>query len=124
MGDYLETQRIAFARFYFIGDEDLLEIIGNSKDVTNVQRHFQKMYAGITSLENSENGDLITGMISKENELVNFVNPIRISATPQIHLWLTAVDNAMRTSLAQSLESCLAKLLKIVTLKSTMEDLQ
>lgn len=40
------------------------------------------MYAGITSLENTENGDLITGMVSKENELVSFVNSIRISATP------------------------------------------
>ena len=40
------------------------------------------MYAGITSLENSDNGDLITGMASKENELVGFVTPIRISATP------------------------------------------
>jgi len=40
------------------------------------------MYAGITSLENSENGDLISGMISKENELVNFISPVRISATP------------------------------------------
>jgi dynein heavy chain 1 len=36
LGDYLETQRSAFARFYFVGDDDLLDIIGNSKDVTNV----------------------------------------------------------------------------------------
>jgi dynein heavy chain 1 len=36
LGEYLETQRSAFARFYFVGDEDLLEIIGNSKDVKNV----------------------------------------------------------------------------------------
>lgn len=27
LGDYLEKQRSQFARFYFIGDEDLLEII-------------------------------------------------------------------------------------------------
>lgn len=31
LSDYLETQRQAFSRFYFVGDEDLLEIIGNSK---------------------------------------------------------------------------------------------
>jgi len=36
LGDYLEKQRQAFARFYFVGDEDLLEIIGNSKDIGNV----------------------------------------------------------------------------------------
>lgn len=51
LGDYLEKQRQSFARFYFVGDEDLLEIIGNSKDVGNIQRHLSKMYAGIISLE-------------------------------------------------------------------------
>jgi dynein heavy chain 1 len=34
--DYLESQRQAFPRFYFVGDDDLLEIIGNSKEI--VQR--------------------------------------------------------------------------------------
>lgn len=40
LGDYLEKQRQNFARFYFVGDEDLLEIIGNSKEIKNIQRHF------------------------------------------------------------------------------------
>jgi dynein heavy chain 1 len=50
-------QRSAFARFYFVGDEDLLEIIGNSKDVKNVQRHFAKMYAGIQTLSSATAAD-------------------------------------------------------------------
>jgi hypothetical protein len=33
LGEYLERERSSFPRFYFVGDEDLLEIIGNSKDV-------------------------------------------------------------------------------------------
>ncbi len=48
LGEYLENQRSSFARFYFVGDEDLLEIIGNSKEIRMVQRHFPKMFAGIT----------------------------------------------------------------------------
>jgi dynein heavy chain 1 len=36
LADYLEKQRQSFARFYFVGDEDLLEIIGNSKSVATV----------------------------------------------------------------------------------------
>lgn len=36
LGEYLERERSAFPRFYFVGDEDLLEIIGNSKDVRPV----------------------------------------------------------------------------------------
>lgn len=34
LGEYLERERSSFPRFYFVGDEDLLEIIGNSKDVS------------------------------------------------------------------------------------------
>jgi hypothetical protein len=43
LGEYLEKQRLAFPRFYFVGDEDLLEIIGNAKDPIKVIRHLPKM---------------------------------------------------------------------------------
>ncbi|CAE7031283.1 Dync1h1 [Symbiodinium sp. CCMP2456] len=43
LGDYLEKQRSQFARFYFVGDEDLLEMIGNSKDVAAVSRHLARL---------------------------------------------------------------------------------
>ena len=93
LGDYLETQRSQFARFYFVGDEDLLEIIGNSKDVTNVQRHFNKMFAGITSLTSEENGDLVTGMNSREGEVVAYDKGVKISEDSSIHVWLTKVED-------------------------------
>jgi len=72
LGDYLELQRQAFARFYFVGDPDLLEIIGNSKDVRNVMKHFPKMYAGICALTAEDEWDTVTGMVSKEGEVVRF----------------------------------------------------
>ena len=68
LGDYLEKQRQSFARFYFVGDDDLLEIIGNSKEIKAVQRHFPKMFAGITTVVSSEDGEKIQGMISREGE--------------------------------------------------------
>jgi hypothetical protein len=46
LGEYLERERNSFPRFYFVGDEDLLEILGNSKDLVRVQKHFKKMFAG------------------------------------------------------------------------------
>jgi dynein heavy chain 1 len=48
--DYLDRQREAFPRFYFVGDEDLLEIIGNSKNVDRLQKHFKKMFAGVATI--------------------------------------------------------------------------
>jgi len=47
LGEYLERERNSFPRFYFVGDEDLLEILGNSKDLVRVQKHFKKMFSGL-----------------------------------------------------------------------------
>lgn len=66
--DYLEKQRQSFPRFYFIGDEDLLEIIGNSKEVFGVQPYFSKMFAGINFMTNEDQGKTLLGMRSKEGE--------------------------------------------------------
>jgi len=59
LGEYLERERAGFPRFYFVGDEDLLELIGNSRDVVRVQKHFRKMFAGLHSLRLSEDATAI-----------------------------------------------------------------
>lgn len=45
LGEYLEKQRSDFSRFYFLGDDDLLEIIGNSGEPGKVLGHAAKMFA-------------------------------------------------------------------------------
>ena len=63
------------ARFYFVGDEDLLEIIGNSKSVPKLQKHFKKMFAGVASVILSEDGNEVLGICSREGEQVSWHNP-------------------------------------------------
>jgi dynein heavy chain 1, cytosolic len=114
LGEYLEKQRSNFARFYFVGDEDLLEIIGNSKEIKMVQRHFPKMFAGITQLSFENEGDHLTGMYSREGEYVEFASPatnkVVISDDPTIYVWLTKVEQLMQMSLAHHLESAVTQL--------------
>ena len=57
-------------RFYFVGDEDLLEIIGNSKNIPRLQKHFKKMFAGIAAILLNEENTEIRGVASKEGEEV------------------------------------------------------
>lgn len=45
------------------------------------------MFAGITSIE-SENGDILKGMYSREGEHVQFVENVKISEDPTIYIWL------------------------------------
>jgi len=101
--NFLEKQRQNFARFYFIGDEDLLEIIGNSKDVNKITRHFNKMFAGMNSLI-SEDGDELTGMVSREFEEVKFEKSVKISDDPVVYQWLRKVQEQMQLTLAIKLE--------------------
>ena len=61
LGEYLERERASFPRFYFVGDEDLLEIIGNSKNIARLQKHFKKMFAGIASVLVDESATVING---------------------------------------------------------------
>lgn len=102
LGEYLEQERVTFPRFYFVGDEDLLEIIGNSNDFVRVTKHFKKMFAGIAGLT-IEDDSLIVGFSSKEGEEVQFNKTISIVKTPKINDWLTLLVNNMRSTLAELL---------------------
>eukprot|EP00899_Mesostigma_viride_P003254 jgi/Mesvir1/1292/Mv03759-RA.1 len=50
LSEYLERQRGQFPRFYFVGDEDVLEMLGSSRNPVLLQKHVKKMFAGISVL--------------------------------------------------------------------------
>ncbi|UYV74436.1 DYNC1H1 [Cordylochernes scorpioides] len=108
LGEYLERERSSFPRFYFVGDEDLLEIIGNSKNIPRLQKHFKKMFAGVAGILLNEENTVVKGVASKEGEEVIFVNPVSITQHPKINEWLTLVEREMRVTLARLLASAVA----------------
>ncbi|XP_073434094.1 cytoplasmic dynein 1 heavy chain 1 isoform X2 [Dendrobates tinctorius] len=103
LGEYLERERSSFPRFYFVGDEDLLEIIGNSKNVAKLQKHFKKMFAGVSSIILNEDSSVVLGISSREGEEVIFKTPVSIIEHPKINEWLTLVEKEMRVTLAKLL---------------------
>ena len=103
LGEYLERERASFPRFYFVGDEDLLEIIGNSKNIARLQKHFKKMFAGIASVLVDESGTVINGIASPEGEEVAFDTPVSTIENPRINEWLTEMEKQMRLTLAKNL---------------------
>lgn len=48
---YLETKRQVFPRFYFISNDDMLEILGNAKKPEAVQVHMKKMFDNVVKVK-------------------------------------------------------------------------
>ncbi|KAJ5127831.1 hypothetical protein N7448_008610 [Penicillium atrosanguineum] len=102
LGEYLERERVSFPRFYFVGDEDLLEIIGNSNDIFRVAKHFKKMFAGLNGLLMDDENNIV-GLTSKEGEEVRLKKEVNLLKTPRINDWLTALETNMKLTLAELL---------------------
>ncbi|KAL5535276.1 DYN1_2 [Sanghuangporus sanghuang] len=100
LGEYLERERASFPRFYFVGDEDLLEIIGNSKTIVRIMKHLKKMFAGIATMMLDEEETEISGIASREGEEIQFRSPIILKDYPKINDWLAKLESEMRNNLA------------------------
>ncbi|KAL3154308.1 hypothetical protein ABBQ32_013793 [Trebouxia sp. C0010 RCD-2024] len=90
--DYLETKRMAFPRFYFLSNDELLEILA--------QPHLGKCFDGIRRLEfggDDPKSPDILAMVSAEGEKVPLGKSLK--ARGNIETWLSQVEQSMAVCL-------------------------
>ena len=80
--DLLETKRNKFPRFYFLSNDDLFEVLGQSKDPWAINKHVNKFFPGIrtlefqkTHVEKREKKYSVFAMESPDGEKVHFNTP-------------------------------------------------
>ena len=116
LSDFLEQKRKAFPRFYFIGDDDLLEILGQAKNPAVIQSHLKKLFAGIFSVKFSEGDASIIAMCSLEGEVVPLAEPVPVSDT--VEVWLALLNTQMRATLVQLVDNTIGSRLNIAATPS------
>ncbi|XP_042561677.1 dynein axonemal heavy chain 1-like [Clupea harengus] len=104
LSEYLETKRGSFPRFYFLSDDELLEILSQTKDPTAVQPHLRKCFENIARLQ-FQSDLLITHMYSGEGEEVKLLIPVQPSGN--VEDWLKDVERSMKASLREDINRSL-----------------
>ncbi|ETM98439.1 hypothetical protein PPTG_19561 [Phytophthora nicotianae INRA-310] len=112
LNDYLEMKRLHFPRFFFLSNDELLEILSQTKEPRAVQPHLGKCFEGVFNVTFQDGPPLlITEMRSAEGEVV----PLRLPVSPEssknkgnVEMWLLEVEQSQWDSIRDHTERSLA----------------
>jgi dynein heavy chain len=101
---YMEQKRDAFPRFYFLSDDEVLEILAKSDQMDIIQQYLKQMFDGIVKVT-IENESDITQMRSKEGEHVPLSQKVKVSK--EVDVYLDKLQEMMVSSLQKQMKNAL-----------------
>ncbi|MBN3302923.1 DYH6 protein, partial [Amia calva] len=103
--DYLEMKRMVFPRFYFLSNEDLLDILSQSKDANSIQLHLAKCFDNIRSLDIQEQAKVhpvVASLRSAEFETIHLLKTVQVRGP--VEQWLGNMETAMFNTMKRHLK--------------------
>jgi dynein heavy chain len=94
--ELLEKKREVFQRFYFLSNDELLEILSQAKNLKAVVAHLRKCFENIVKLDfNALDG--VEAMVSAENERMPLKN--YQAKGEDVEIWFKDLEDSMKHSL-------------------------
>ncbi|KAF6266164.1 dynein heavy chain 9 [Scenedesmus sp. NREL 46B-D3] len=94
-------------RFYFLSNDELLEIMSEAKDPLAVQPFVKKCFEAVKELVFEANGE-ISGMVSQEGEKITFTERVNPALSGAVECWLLEVQGAMKRTMHSIMREALA----------------
>lgn len=98
----MEEKCAVFARFYFLAADDLLEILSQTKEVTNVRPHLIKVFENMADMH-FEPDTRISAMMSGEKERIQFMDIVD-PRDKKVEDWMCEVEKMMYLSIRKVLK--------------------
>ena len=126
LDSYLEKKRSSFPRFYFVSDPVLLQILSKGSDLDEIQKYYEKVFAGVTRVEHDpKEKDKIIALRNKFKgswETLELLDPVK--AQGNIEDWLSDLLAAMQLSLKNECEDMAAEVGTMESKEAMRENLR
>lgn len=103
---YMTGKRDLFPRFYFLSDDDLLEILGQSSKENILQKHISKLFPGVNKLDlvTIDKKTKIKSIKSSESDNIQLLNEIPMSDA--VEVWLKILEDEIKATLKHLIKLC------------------
>ena len=93
---YLDVKRTVFQRFYFLSDDEMLDLQSHTVNPRSVQKQLHKCFPAVSSVSFSED-DCVIGLKSMEKEEMRLVDHV----IPKLTLedWLVKIEESMKKTI-------------------------
>jgi len=97
---YLDSKKLLFPRFFFLSNDELIEILAEAKNPLNVQPFVKKIFEAVNEFKFNGEQEIV-GLISVEGENIPYITPVETQGEMNgVERWLLKSEEIMRKSLA------------------------